>query len=197
MERKLKASRSQGSKVSDIFHAPSPSSMTTFATCLHIFRWTVHDLPLSHQPQAVWKDFSKVPLKYGCKGTKEKNWNFFSERSDLLTGHTCTHQNGICCGTRHEFCCTSADAHGAAPRMSTGGGVACPRLPKMPLYIPNRHRGCGMDPCQPNIHLLRVHCHCILLPQSSSIWFGKFLTWLCSKRVNIVVYWHWIPLTEL
>lgn len=54
-----------------IFPVSSPSSMTTFATCLHIFRWTVRDLPPSHRPQAVWKDFSRVPLKYGCRGKRK------------------------------------------------------------------------------------------------------------------------------
>lgn len=165
-----------------ILPVSSASSMTTFATCLHIFRWTVCDLSLSHHPQAVWKDLSRVPLKYGCREEKENEmlWNHSSE---LLTHQTRTHQNGICCGKRSEFCCTSGDVHHAAPCMSTGGGVASPRWPKMPLYILNRCRGCGMDPCQSNIHLVQVRCHCILLLQCSSIWFGKFLTCLYPNRV--------------
>lgn len=52
-----------------IFPVSSPS--TTFATCLRIFRWTVRDLPPSHQPQPVWKDFSRVPLKYGSRGKRK------------------------------------------------------------------------------------------------------------------------------
>lgn len=172
-----------------VFPISSPSSMTTFATCLHIFHWTVRDFPPSHQPQAARKDFSRVPLKYGSRGKKENEmlWNHSSELPELLTDQTRTHQNGICCGTRSEFCCTSGNARHAAPCTSTGGGAGCPRWPKMPLYILNRCRGCGMDPCQPSIHLVQVRHHCILLLQSSSIWFGKFLTCLCPKRVNILL----------
>lgn len=116
--------------------------------------------------------------------------NHSSDRSDLLTDQTPTHQNGICCGTRREFCCTSGDNHRATPCMSTGDGVACPRWPKRLLYILNRRQGCGLDLCRPNIHLVRVRRCCILLLRSSSIWFGKFLTCLCSKRVNILTCWH-------
>lgn len=167
----------------------------------------LHCSPITFQHDHIWHLPAYFPLdrvwsvsESSASGSLE---GLFQDPTEMQVGEitplnalTClrikppTHQNGICCGTRREFCCTSGGNHRATPCMSTGDGVACPRWPKTPLYILSRRQGCGLDLCRPNIHLVQVRRCCILLLRSSSIWFGKFLTCLCSKRVNILTCWH-------
>lgn len=123
-------------------------------------------------------------------GEKNRDWNLCFEHSDLFTDQSCTHQSVICCGTRCGFCCMSEDSHRSVPCMSKGDAAACPQWPKKTLYIPNQRQGCELDPCPPSIPLVWAHCRCTLLLRSSSIWFGTFLTCLCSKRVNPFTSWY-------
>lgn len=141
--------------------------------------WSVSDPSASGSLEGLFQDFAETQVQVGEK----KDWNLCSEHSDLFTDQSCTHQSVICCGTRCGFYCMSEDGHRSVPCMSKGDEAACPQWPKKPLYIPYQRQGCELDPC-PNIPLVWVHCRCTLLLRSSSIWFGTFLTCLCSKTVN-------------
>lgn len=150
--------------------------------------WSVSDSSASGSLEGLFQDVTETQVQGRKK--KKKHLEICALNTDLFTDQSCTHQSVICCGTRCGCCCTSEDSHRSVPGMSKGDEVSCPQWPKKPLYIPNQRQGWELDPSQPNIPLVWVHCRCTLLLRSSSIWFGRFLMCLCSKRVNKFTSWY-------